>query len=214
VYLDADLLVLRDISQLFTIDLGEAPFGAVRDFGGLAERLAPSPGLVPAYFNAGVLVVDVERWDAARIAERALEYAQAASPTEIPYADQDALNRVAKTWVPLDYMWNVQVESLFPKGHGASTAFAERFFVPRRWALYNSAAILHFTRIKPWKHTCMSPGTGKWIRTLNQTGWYTRAEMASWLMAFLARRSRFVLGTAWRRWSRSPAAARPASDLP
>ena len=66
IYLDGDVLVRRDLSPLFHVELGDAPVAAVRDFAigstthdwsGVRESAVPRP-----YFNSGLLVIDVARW--------------------------------------------------------------------------------------------------------------------------------------------------------
>ena len=84
VYLDADILVRRPIDPLFRVELGAASVGAVVDT--LAGTVA-HPGGVKAWrtvgldgrtrmVNAGVLVVDLDRWRAANLDRRLIECAQ------------------------------------------------------------------------------------------------------------------------------------------
>lgn len=110
-YLDADLLVLDDLRLLWETDLNGAVVGSVLD--GLNAQLEEGrPGLeavprVRAYFNAGVLLIDLVRWRQERISERALEYLNLHPRT--PLADQDALNAVCDgRWKALDPRWNFQ----------------------------------------------------------------------------------------------------------
>src|SRR4051794_885164 len=151
-YLDTDVLVRRDLSPLFQIDLGDAPLGAVRDLSigttanprsGLADRVAARP-----YFNNGVLLIDVRAWTTRRIGERALELLEA-DDSGFPFMDQGALNLIADTWQELDGTWNLQLGNVAlttrrlladPRGY-----FADR-------ATYRDAAVLHFTGgAKPWQ---------------------------------------------------------------
>jgi len=111
-YLDADLLVLGDLTPILELDLESAVLGAVVD-----ERLdtyikmgntrlggLPLPR-VRGYFNAGVLLIDLEGWRAKQVPESALEYLQKYPDTL--YSDQDALNAACDgLWKPLDPRWN------------------------------------------------------------------------------------------------------------
>jgi lipopolysaccharide biosynthesis glycosyltransferase len=110
-YLDTDLLVLDDLSSLWDTDLEGYPIGAVLDeLDG--ELKAKRPGLesvprVQSYFNAGVLLIDVQRWRKDRIAERAMDYLRR-HPSS-PFSDQDALNVACDgRWKPLNTRWNYQ----------------------------------------------------------------------------------------------------------
>ena len=93
IYLDCDLVVQRDIVDLWETDLQDFALGAVDnalwdDPRSYQRRLGLKN---PSYFNSGVLLVDVDRWRAERIGKRALEFAQKAGDLLILH-DQDALN--------------------------------------------------------------------------------------------------------------------------
>jgi lipopolysaccharide biosynthesis glycosyltransferase len=138
-YLDTDLLVLDDLTSLWRTDLGGAVVGAVLD--GLDSRLkSAEPGLddvprVRDYFNAGVLLIDLDLWRRERVSERAMDYLSRFPKT--PYSDQDALNVVCDgRWKALDSRWNFQ-------GH-TKTRIAD---LPAE----ERPAIVHFVAVrKPW----------------------------------------------------------------
>jgi lipopolysaccharide biosynthesis glycosyltransferase len=196
VYLDADVLVRRDLSPLFRIELGEAPVGAVRNFSASSHADDFMKGR--PYFNAGVLVMDIKRWRSMGLADRALEFATADSEPPA-FVDQDALNAVAESWHELDYRWNVQAGALFGAEQPPHTELAGRLY-PQRQELFREAAVLHFTAGKPWQHWCGTPGTVSWVRTLIRTGWYSRSEGTTWLLRYFGNRARYWFGTSRRRW--------------
>ncbi|HEV7718504.1 MAG TPA: glycosyltransferase family 8 protein [Arsenicitalea sp.] len=108
-YLDADLIVLNDFGGLWETDLDGAAVGAVLD--GLDPQLkedVPALHLVPRvqnYFNAGVLLIDLQKWRAEDISERALDYL--AQHPDTLFSDQDALNVACDgKWKQLDPRWN------------------------------------------------------------------------------------------------------------
>lgn len=144
-YLDVDVLVLDDLDALWTTDLDGAVLGAVVD--GLDWQIkANKPGVeevprVREYFNAGVLLIDLDRWRAERISEKAVEYL-VHNPTT-PFADQDALNVVCDgRWKPLDSRWNFQGHL---KQKIADIAPEQR------------PGIVHFvTYLKPWNSSSLS----------------------------------------------------------
>jgi len=109
-YLDADILVLDDLGPLWDTDLKGAVTGAVLDHI-LDPRLkARVPGLekfphVRDYFNAGVLLIDLDRWRKERISENAMQYLS--RHPDSPYGDQDALNVACDgRWTALDLRCN------------------------------------------------------------------------------------------------------------
>ncbi len=94
VYLDADVLVLQDVSPLFTIDLADAPFGAAWAVG----PDNPDPAHVRirdgdhprAEFNTGVMVMDLEHWRSTGLGERAVQYAATSNkPLRVAPPPQD-----------------------------------------------------------------------------------------------------------------------------
>ena len=111
-YLDADLLVMDALGPLLETDLEGKVVGAVLD--GLLDSALKSGAsgcegvpLVRDYFNAGVLLIDLNQWREKQISERALEYL--ARHPQSPYSDQDALNVACdKLWKKLDHSWNFQ----------------------------------------------------------------------------------------------------------
>ncbi|MFF7178292.1 glycosyltransferase [Streptomyces sp. NPDC008121] len=117
IYLDADVLVLGDTSTLWRVGLGGHPFAAAQDKG---IPFVSSPYGVPdhrelgfdaraRYFNAGVMVIDLDRWKAQRVRERALAYARA--HPAMRFADQEALNAVAGgRWAEFPQKWNCPAE--------------------------------------------------------------------------------------------------------
>jgi lipopolysaccharide biosynthesis glycosyltransferase len=124
VYLDCDLVVLNDIAALYDTDLSGFPLAACLDF-----WLTGSPPFAPpgwgadewhkflrgvvrlsdtkAYFNAGVMVMDLERFRSASLIRAADEFLERTN-YETPFVDQEALNHVVDgAFVRLDTRWNV-----------------------------------------------------------------------------------------------------------
>jgi lipopolysaccharide biosynthesis glycosyltransferase len=156
IYLDADLLVLDDLSRLWRTGLGGRAFGAVQDTGFLTVGQAYFPwrelGIPPAekYLNSGVLLIDVRRWKKERVSEKALAYVEAPGH-EIAFPDQDALNALfAGRWRPLDPRWNVMLDSAYPRLPNLPRE--EKVLLARAIA---RPAILHFAAgPKPWEKRC------------------------------------------------------------
>ena len=119
IYLDTDVVVNRDLSELFDLDLCGFPIGAVQDrFTPVASHplsildwqnrgmSADEP-----FFNAGVLLIDYAKWREEKIGERALEFARANKEICVRW-DQTALNILLyQKWMPLKTHWNYMVYS-------------------------------------------------------------------------------------------------------
>jgi lipopolysaccharide biosynthesis glycosyltransferase len=111
-YLDADLLVLDDLGPLWDMNLNGAVVGAVLDRADahLKARVPVPNDEVPYvrdYFNAGILLIDLDRWRKERISENAMDYLRCHPGTK--FMDQDALNVACDgRWMALDPRWNFQ----------------------------------------------------------------------------------------------------------
>ena len=113
VYADCDLVVSRDISELWEVPLAGHTLGAVMN-GSLADSRSHQQRLrlrEPRYFNSGLLLIDVARWRALRVGERAAELAAREGDSFILH-DQDALNAaLQEDWIELPWYWNVWTTS-------------------------------------------------------------------------------------------------------
>jgi len=95
-YVDADTLCDVDVSELNAFDMGSSPAGLVPEapLAGAADRFVAGQlgnSAVEPYFNAGVILVNVQEWRRQRVTEQAMEYITAHRP---PFHDQSALNVV------------------------------------------------------------------------------------------------------------------------
>ncbi|MBU6372124.1 MAG: glycosyltransferase family 8 protein [Alphaproteobacteria bacterium] len=166
-YLDSDLIVARDVSSLWRTDLHGAPIGAVCDSGmdwkpfALANDLPVAQG---PYFNAGVLLIDLDRIRREGTFDRAIDVLRG---RRLQYMDQDALNIVAwGRWRPLDAIWNVQHTMLL----GGAAPDVPRAMLPAPDA---TPGIVHFTgRNKPWLVDGYHPYGWLYWRALKRTDFY------------------------------------------
>ncbi len=157
IYIDSDAMVRTDLGALWRATITGPAIAAVRDFinptfaTGLPHAVSALgvPAETP-YYNTGVLVLDLEAWRRDALSQRAVDYVRDHGKT-IRFADQDALNAVAVgRVVELPPRWNVQV------GAFAMPALIERDertggVLADVEALKASAAIVHFTVVKPWQ---------------------------------------------------------------
>jgi lipopolysaccharide biosynthesis glycosyltransferase len=141
-FLDADLLVLDDVTPLWSIDLEGKSHAAAVD---PAVQLCSAPrGVsdwrelrIPAdhpYLNAGVLLIDLDAWRRRGLTERILAYLSRRDHST-DFAHQGALNAVAwDDWLRLPRRWNA---------FGSLVRGAD--------SRNGTPAIVHFSgRMKPW----------------------------------------------------------------
>lgn len=109
-YLDSDIVVTKSLRPLFETDLqGSAIAGVPVDkdanFLATLNKNLGKPADT-AYFNAGVLLIDIAKWREQNVTELALDVARRLG-NDLNYLDQDALNSVADgRFVKLDRKWN------------------------------------------------------------------------------------------------------------
>lgn len=110
-YLDCDTLCTGSLRALNAWDLGPAVVGAVRDpgvvqLGRLSRLVGAGAQDRDAYFNSGVLLIDVARWRESEITERCSRVL-AGNREGFRYPDQDALNVVLSgLWSELPRRFN------------------------------------------------------------------------------------------------------------
>lgn len=114
IYLDCDMLVQDDIATLWKMDLGGKAFGAVQD---PQELVSCSWGGVPnyeqlgipadsKYFNSGLLLIDVKKWQADRVTHKVIQ-CLIDNQQYVNWVDQYGLNAgMANQWHELDKRWN------------------------------------------------------------------------------------------------------------
>jgi len=146
-YLDCDLIICSDLAPLWHADMGEHVISAVR---GLSFSRVEAQGSQKseADFNAGVLLIDVNKWKSMGVAQRMLDYI-VANGANLYYHDQDALNAVLRGHIgSLPLKWNFT-----PRHVDAGPALCG--VTPNEFASFRSKpGIVHFAGLKPWlNHT-------------------------------------------------------------
>jgi lipopolysaccharide biosynthesis glycosyltransferase len=157
-YIDSDVVVDDDLSQLWALDLEDKPFWAVPNLGPdhFETRIRDKFPFLNApkdarYLNSGVLLLNIGPWKAQNVTGRTLEFLSAHG-AQLSFPDQDALNAAnAGQWGYLEGRWNAQV-------HNESFADGQR-------------GITHYTSFKPW--TRKFTGQRKWnfFQAYLRTGW-------------------------------------------
>ncbi len=132
-YLDCDTIVLRDIAPFFHKDLGDKDIGCVIDnaYVGLFKR---------HYFNAGVMLMDLEkiRHDGLMVASREL-----IATKKMKHPDQDAMNKIFSKAKKIAYFSRDYNEQ---RRLSASTVI--RHFAPQLVFF----PLPHLINVKPWDY--------------------------------------------------------------
>jgi lipopolysaccharide biosynthesis glycosyltransferase len=193
IYLDADLLVFRDVSELWNYDIGDNVFLASHAFGWYTVshpggvfnwRELGIPEDAP-YFNAGVLVINLQRWREQNLTPPLIKYA-ADYKEYISFADQGALNALCyNLWGPIEPTWNVTIND--PSAIDQWPPSPMRDYAQEHLdELWNHPAIYHFTsQWKPWTPGHRAHFQTEWFDALKKSKWFTRSEYFRWTAQWL-----------------------------
>ncbi len=182
VLLDADMLVLKNMDELFDIELPEDGVAAVHSCKCNYHKKPKYPqswvpencfysryevtgkadyGLATLddYFNAGLIVLQPNP----KVLKELIERIEAIDPTRnLPFPEQDILNdHFQGKWRTLPYSYNALKQLAF--GH------------PRMWNI-NAIKNLHYTLKKPWEVKLGEPDE---YESLNELWWQTHASLQS-----------------------------------
>ena len=169
-YVDVDTLAVDAVEPLWTLPLGDYLVAGVSNVwepwnsGYPAALGLADPG---AYFNSGVLVMDLAGMRAEGIGPRLVEFAT--GRTDLAWGDQDALNVVlAGRWLHLHPRWNCMNSVL---GMPAATALFGADIVAEAQA---NPGIRHFEgpyQNKPWHLLCDRATRELYARQRRVTPW-------------------------------------------
>ena len=153
-YLDADLLILKNIESLWETRVDDCLLCAVQD---MVIPVVSAPmglhcykeiGLSPLapYFNSGVLLINLRGWRSENIADKVVGYLKKYH-RRVALFDQDGYNAIlSPNWKPLDLRWNV-----------IASVSGRSFFNPKYISreeydnAINDPWIIHYAGyLKPW----------------------------------------------------------------
>jgi lipopolysaccharide biosynthesis glycosyltransferase len=224
IYLDADIVVLGDLSGLWNMDMNGNLALAVPDAYARAFHLGRMSRVVfkekirfepqSSYFNAGVLLIDVDGWRREEVGERALrfilDYKQ-----DLTFHDQDALNCAMQgRWGSLDLTWNYH--------ELPDCLFLWDGYSYRREDLQDASSkpkLVHFiATAKPWMSRCFHVRTEAFYDYFSRTRWSRRvlpgqrgiaSLMRTWLIVPHSRLNQLV----WRKRASTGHTSRSRSVL-
>ena len=139
IYLDGDTIVTGDFTEFYNLDLQGKPIGMIKD---VTEELRMQiTGIKKGYYNGGIMLMDIDKWKEQNITKILLNSMENRYEDYVKFgfADQDlisvALEGRIKTLPP---NWNNQTM------YGRSTYDL------------NTAGMIHYIYIKPWKKPQLS----------------------------------------------------------
>lgn len=175
IYLDGDLIVMRSLRELWSLDMHDCAIGAVPD--SYNNRPDPYNRLhypqSMGYFNAGVLLINIDYWRRNDVLRLFFECASSKAD-RLSCHDQDILNyvfRTVKLLLPLKY--NMLNEYWFDVRHSVvSWEFDSQIRDGQQ-----SPVVVHFTGLpKPWFSNCRHPFKCEFERYRAMTPWRSNKE--------------------------------------
>jgi lipopolysaccharide biosynthesis glycosyltransferase len=142
IYLDVDTIVTNPLYELWKMDVGMLPLAAVYDN---YVKTQPLLGITKEgeYFNSGVMLINIPRWNALAISEKAMAYLHH-NPEKILFVDQCGLNAVLKgLWMKLPSKFNFMYPSV--------PATASKRELKN---LLQNIVVVHYTLQRPWHMLC------------------------------------------------------------
>lgn len=178
IYLDADVIVRRDLEALLDHALDDArtwawaapevgvPF--VSSPTGVFDWKEQGMDPTARYFNSGVLVFDLDTWRKQRITDRTLDYLRTHGP-KVSWWDQGGLNvALYGHWRALDLRWNQTHAILEPEDIWLDAGFDAETIESVR----TGAFVVHFSgSLKPWQYGCADPRAFHLFDALSGTPW-------------------------------------------
>jgi lipopolysaccharide biosynthesis glycosyltransferase len=155
IYLDCDLVALRDLKGLYETNLNNKALAVVEDVKSQEiARIFFYPGL-NSYFNAGVMLIDLKKWREEKITQKAISFIKE-HKAKLKTADQDVLNCLFKNnYTKLDRKYNTDLK------HHPINALPDK-----------DTVILHYSdKIKPWSYLYVGKNKKYYFKYLELSPW-------------------------------------------
>lgn len=152
-YLDGDMLIQHDLTELFDTDISDVYAAVVKDYraltlkGNLQERLQTD---LQSYFNSGMMLLNLDLLRRDNMPEKLLDYRINGINY---YMDQDALNIVFyKSVKYVSFNYNFQTTCWRYMDTAEMAGYYHLPYVRDKYEYVKDAVILHYTAEKPWKY--------------------------------------------------------------
>jgi lipopolysaccharide biosynthesis glycosyltransferase len=156
-YLDSDTLVLSDLGELLSLNMGDNFIAGVVDpVGGQSSKVPRIQG--DTYINSGVLLMDLDKLRSSNFFQEC-QMIYSKYQGEITWADQCILNKFAEgNKKIIDKKWNTQIFTQSTKSRDFETLL-----------LSTDMAIMHFVGgVKPWQAWCNPDISNYWWKVAQE----------------------------------------------
>ena len=193
-YLDCDMIIVDSLRSLWNTKLDSFVLGAVQDF--ISDCTKSAVGLLPkdAYFNSGLLLIDLNAWREQEISKKCIEFIDSRNGNVIHH-DQGVINGVLKgkihtlpiryNLMTIHYIFNRRKLTKYFSDHASfytETEVEEAKINP---------SILHYTpsfTSRPWVKGCRHPKKDLYWHAVAATPWNTTKPMknrAKWYVKLI-----------------------------
>ena len=176
IYLDCDIIVERDLKELWNIDISSYFAGVVEDEGSIEQQQRLHLPKKNNYFNAGVLFLNIDMLRAFDIKKKYIEYFNEKEDI-ITLQDQDILNGVFNgrcVFLPLCWNTNGRI-------YNGNSLRKNYKLNEAKIAGYNPSIIHYTDKIKPWNYKCNHPLMSEYWKYLNYTDFKSGMTMFNFL---------------------------------
>ena len=170
-FMDCDMIVVDSLRELWDMNLRGAPMAAVIDRSQKENRERIGLANSSYYFNAGVLLIDLQAWREQDVLSRGIRFAQTHAD-RLEFWDQDVLNHLFEgAWLPFEARWNA-----LPHLWSLNRALkgSDAYLTPQDIIARDRPAIIHFAGpgvTKPWNYRCEHPWKQQYLKLQKHTPW-------------------------------------------
>lgn len=177
IYIDCDTLVVGSLKDLWDMDLGSYIGAGVCEAMGDAHKKAIGLPKEDNYFNAGMFLIDLDKWKNAGIDAKASDFVNR-QKGKLEYADESVLNGVlSRNLKRISPKYNLTSLSVYFTSDELKTyrkSYINYSEGEREEALAD-ARVIHFTStfldVRPWVEGCHHPYTEKWLEYKKRSYW-------------------------------------------
>ena len=174
-YLDCDLVVLGDLKELYEIDINNFLTAATEEHVSGEIKLKLGIRIEAPYFNAGVLLINTEKWRNVSVTDKTLRFIRE-KPEKITFWDQDALNANIKDGC-----------RIIDKKYNLTTLEIERMSSEDLTRMTTPLIVHYSSSIKPWKFNGYHPFNDNYFYYLKKTPWNNKLYNNWYMRLILAK---------------------------
>lgn len=186
-YLDGDTIVRGDLAELYRTDMGQSVIAAGLEPTASQTR-KQTLGIKGAYYNAGVLLIDLEKWRAEKTGRKILDY-YAEHNGKLFANDQDAINGALKGEIyPLLPKYNFcNIYTQYPYRFLRKLVAPAEYFSEMEFndSVKDPIIIHYLGEERPWRAGNRHQYRADYKKYLAKTPWKNTPDERGWQMYFV-----------------------------